>query len=201
MQQFLNIIPNRNCDSFLKKIPKTVKIYCVGGAVRDTLLKRQTTSDKDFLLVGTNYEEILSIGFIPVGKKFPVFIHPTTKEEYALARTEQKEGVGHGGFLFNSSRDISLKDDLGRRDFTINAMAVDEQGNLHDYFSGRDDLSQKVLKHIGPSFSEDPLRLFRLARFLSTHPEFTVHFKTIRLCEKIVHSKEILALSKDRIWK
>ncbi|OUV99197.1 MAG: hypothetical protein CBD16_08610 [Betaproteobacteria bacterium TMED156] len=199
MNNFSEITPNKNSDGILKKLPSSVKVFCVGGAVRDTLLNKKN-ADRDYLLVGADANLLIKIGFISVGNDFPVFLHPISKEEFALARTEKKKGRGHKAFVFNSSKTVSLKDDLKRRDFTINSMAIDESGKLIDFFSGKNDLEKKIFKHIGPEFSEDPLRLLRLARFLSVFPEFNVHPSTVRLCEDIVKSKEILNLSKERIW-
>ena len=193
------IIPSRTDDSFFCKLPETIKIFCVGGVIRDLLLDRQA-SDKDFLLVGADLKTLLKMGLLPIGKDFPVFLHPISKEEIALARTEKKKGKGYKGFQFNSSKDVTLKEDLQRRDFTINAMALDENGTLFDFFSGMKDLKSKVFRHIGPEFTEDPLRLIRLARFLSCYQEFTVHDSTMDLCKKIVITGEIVAISKERIW-
>ena len=172
----------------------------MGGAVRDAILNKKS-SDQDFLLIGADAELLLKVGFIPVGKDFPVFLHPVSKNEVALARTEKKTGIGYKGFKFDSSKTVSLKDDLKRRDLTVNALALDENGELFDFFSGLSDLKHKIFRHIGPEFSEDPLRLIRLARFLSTHSEFTVHPDTFELCKKIVSNDEIKTLSKERIWQ
>ncbi len=177
----------------------SVKIFCVGGAVRDILLERKV-SDQDYLLVGADSDELFDMGLIPVGRDFPVFLHPFSKQEIALARTEKKKGKGYKGFQFNASKLVTLEEDLKRRDFTVNALAIDEEGNLFDYFSGLKDLKLKLFRHIGPEFSDDPLRLIRLARFLAAYPDFSVHFSTQKLCNEIVTAGEIKTLSKERIW-
>mgnify|MGYP000040929072 CR=1 FL=1 len=199
MRNLVGLCPKRADDSFFKTLPKTISIYCVGGAVRDCLLGR-TFSDKDFVLVGADLDYLKKKGLKAVGKNFPVFLHPKTNEEVALARKEKKHGVGYKGFVFFTGKEVSLEEDLRRRDFTINAMAVDEHGNLHDPFGGRKDLSTKTIKHVSPAFIEDPLRVIRLGRFLAQLTEFNVHKKTYDLCKKIVKNKEILTLSKERIW-
>ena len=199
MEDLVGLCPKKADDSFFRTLPETVSIYCVGGAVRDFLLGK-SFSDKDFVLVGADLDYFKKKGLKTVGKNFPVFLHPKTNEELALARKERKCGVGYKGFVFFTGKEVSLKEDLGRRDFTINAMAVDECGNLHDPFGGRKDLSNKTIKHISPAFVEDPLRVIRLGRFLAQLTEFNVHKDTYELCKEIVKSKEILALSKERIW-
>ena len=199
ISNLVDVIPNRADDKFFCKLPSSTKIFCVGGAVRDALLDKKIF-DRDFLLVGTDSKVLLNMGLFPIGKDFPVFLHPISKEEIALARTEKKKGLGYKGFQFDSSQSVTLEEDLKRRDFTINALALDENGKLFDFFSGIDDLKSRVFRHIGPEFTEDPLRLIRLARFLSRYPEFTVDNDTMILCKKIVVSGEIEALSKERIW-
>ena len=150
-----------------------MKIYCVGGAVRDELLGRPV-SDRDWVVVGATPEEMLERGFLPVGKDFPVFLHPQTKEEYALARTERKTGRGYHGFAFHASPEVTLEEDLARRDLTINAMARDETGRLIDPYGGLEDLRRKVLRHVSPAFAEDPVRILRVARFSARLPDFTL---------------------------
>ena len=199
MEDLVGLCPKKADDSFFKTLPNTISIYCVGGAVRDFLLGK-SFSDKDFVLVGADLDYFKKKGLKAVGKNFPVFLHPNTNEELALARKEKKHGVGYKGFVFFTGKEVSLKEDLRRRDFTINAMAVDEYGNLHDPFGGRKDLSNKTIKHISPAFVEDPLRVIRLGRFLSQLTEFNVHKDTYELCKEIVKNKEILTLSKERIW-
>jgi len=199
MGNLKKIVPNRSYDKFFRTLPSSIKIFCVGGVIRDILLGRQA-SDRDFLLVGADSKVLLDMGLHPIGKDFPVFLHPISKEEIALARTEKKKGLGYKEFEFDSSKHVTLEEDLKRRDFTINALALDENGELFDYFSGLNDLEFKIFRHIGPEFTEDPLRLIRLARFLASYPEFTVHPTTFKLCKEIVTTSEILALSKERIW-
>ncbi|BBI01066.1 CCA-adding enzyme [Buchnera aphidicola (Nipponaphis monzeni)] len=179
-----------------------MKIYLVGGAIRNNLLNIPTT-DKDWVVVGATPEELLFKNFKQVGKNFPVFLHPITHEEYALARTEQKFGVGYKGFKVNYSSNVTLKEDLIRRDLTINAIAQDTYGNYIDPFNGIQDIKLKILRHISPAFSEDPLRILRVARFaaLFFHLGFRIAEETIILMNKIVNSKELLYLNPNRIWK
>ncbi len=199
MKDLVGLCPKKADDLFFKTLPSTISIYCVGGAVRDFLLGK-SFSDKDFVLVGADLDYFKKKGLKAVGKNFPVFLHPKTNEELALARREKKHGIGYKGFVFFTGKEVSLREDLKRRDFTINAMAVDEHGNLHDPFGGRKDLSSKTIKHVSPAFVEDPLRVIRLGRFLAQLNEFNVHKDTYELCKEIVKSKEILTLSKERIW-
>ena len=178
-----------------------MKYYLVGGAVRDKLLNLPF-SEKDYVVVGETNESMLKKGFISVGKKFPVYLHPKTKEEYALARKEKKVSSGHKGFIFETNNSVSLEEDLYRRDLTINAIAQDENGILVDPFEGQKDLKNKLLKHVSPAFSEDPLRVFRVARFATKF--FPLGFKiddsTINLMKDIPKS-EIEDLSFERIWQ
>lgn len=182
-----------------------MNIYIVGGAVRDTLLGLPLT-DKDWLIVGATPPELLVQGYTQVGKDFPVFLHPETKEEYALARTERKTGAGHTGFSFDVSEHVSLEDDLSRRDLTINAIAQDDDGTLHDPFNGQTDLSNGILRHVSPAFVEDPLRVFRVARFAARFctplidKDFTVAPETLALMQTTVTSGELDHLSAERIW-
>ena len=141
-----------------------MKIYRVGGAVRDELLGR-AIADRDYVVVGATPEEMLARGYRPVGRDFPVFLHPQSGEEYALARTERKSGRGYHGFTFHVAPDVTLEEDLGRRDLTINAMARDADGTLIDPYGGERDLAAGVLRHVSPAFAEDPLRVLRVARF------------------------------------
>lgn len=175
-----------------------MKIYQVGGAVRDKLLKRPV-KDHDWVVVGSTPEEMMAMGYQPVGKDFPVFLHPQTNEEYALARTERKSGTGYKGFIFHTSPDITLEDDLARRDLTINAMAEDEAGNLIDPFSGKNDLEQGILRHVSPAFVEDPLRVLRVARFAAQFG-FRIADETMRLMQEISASGELETLAAERIW-
>ncbi len=176
--------------------------YLVGGAVRDRLLSLPV-HERDWVVVGSTPEEMLSLGFRQVGKDFPVFLHPKSAEEYALARTERKSGKGHKGFQVFSSPDISLEEDLLRRDLTINAIAQDEHGDLTDPHGGLDDIKNRILRHISPAFSEDPLRVLRVARFAARfwHLGFTIDAATLELMSSISHSDELEQLSKERIWQ
>ncbi|MGB7501509.1 MAG: multifunctional CCA tRNA nucleotidyl transferase/2'3'-cyclic phosphodiesterase/2'nucleotidase/phosphatase, partial [Azonexus sp.] len=155
-----------------------MKIYIVGGAVRDELLGR-ANADRDYVVVGASPQAMLDKGFRPVGKDFPVFLHPETHEEYALARTERKTGHGYHGFAFHAAPDVTLEDDLARRDLTINAMARAIDGTLVDPFCGQRDLSAKILRHVGPAFAEDPVRIMRLARFAARFADFSVAPETL----------------------
>lgn len=179
-----------------------MQIYKVGGAVRDRLLGRPV-SDIDWLVVGATVEEMLAKGFRPVGADFPVFLHPKTGEEYALARTERKSGRGYGGFTFHASPDVTLEEDLIRRDLTINAMAEDEAGTLHDPYHGKVDLDRRLLRHVSPAFAEDPLRVLRVARFAARYAPlgFQVADDTLGLMRQISASGELLALTAERSWK
>ena len=177
-----------------------MKIYTVGGAVRDVLMRRPV-HDRDFVVVGSTVEEMLSLGFKPVGKDFPVFLHPETRQEYALARTERKVAPGYKGFVFHASPDVTLEEDLLRRDLTINAMAMSEDGELVDPFGGRKDIEAKVFRHVSDAFSEDPVRILRLARFAARFTDFTVAPETMDLMKKMVASGEVDALVPERIWK
>jgi tRNA nucleotidyltransferase (CCA-adding enzyme) len=179
-----------------------MQIYRVGGAVRDKLLG-YPTHENDWVVVGSSPEQMLEHKFRPVGRDFPVFIHPTSGEEYALARTERKSGVGYGGFVFHTGPDVSLKDDLIRRDLTINAMAEDHDGSIIDFYGGQQDIDQKVLRHISDAFAEDPLRVLRVARFAAryAHLGFTVAPETLELMANIVARGEMSALVAERIWK
>lgn len=179
-----------------------MQIYLVGGAVRDLLLGLPA-QEKDWVVVGASPEEMQQRGFIPVGKDFPVFLHPETHEEYALARTERKTGKGYKGFVFHAEPSVSLEEDLKRRDLTINAMAQTEGGQLIDPFGGKADLDNRILRHVSPAFSEDPVRCLRLARFAArfTHLGFTVAPETEALMQQMVFNGEIDALVPERVWK
>lgn len=178
-----------------------MKIYEVGGAVRDSLLGK-IPKDKDWVVVGSSPEEMVNNGFKPIGKDFPVFLHPETNEEYALARTERKTGHGYHGFNFYFGKEVTLEEDLSRRDLTINAIAKDAKGDLIDPFNGQEDIKNKVFKHVSPAFSEDPLRAIRLARFHTYEHlnDFAIDGETADLLRKIVASGEIASLSANRIW-
>lgn len=177
-----------------------MEIYLVGGAIRDELLGLPI-KERDWVVVGASPEELLAKGFIPVGKEFPVFLHPETYEEYALARTERKTGKGYKGFTFHTSTDVTLEEDLRRRDLTINAMARSEENKLIDPYHGQKDLKEKILRHVSPAFSEDPVRILRVARFAAKLPEFTVFPETKKLMEKMVDNGEVNALVSERVWQ
>ncbi len=177
-----------------------MKIYLVGGSVRDRLLGLPA-SDRDYVVVGATPEQMLASGYQPVGKDFPVFLHPQTKEEYALARTERKSGRGYTGFAFHAAPDVTLEDDLHRRDLTINAMALDENGQLVDPYGGARDIASKTLRHVSEAFAEDPLRVLRLARFAARFTEFSVAPETMVLCRQLVDEGEIRELVAERVWQ
>ncbi|VFP87849.1 Multifunctional CCA protein [Buchnera aphidicola (Cinara piceae)] len=178
-----------------------MKIYLVGGSIRDRLLGFPV-HDRDWVVVGSTPEKMLQKKYQQVGRDFPVFIHPITHEEYALARTEKKNGVGYSGFLFDFSPHITLKDDLIRRDLTINSMAQDNFGNIIDFFNGKSDLKKRVLRHVSSSFQEDPLRVLRVARFAAqlSHLGFYIAKKTLFLMKLICNRKELLYLTPERVW-
>jgi tRNA nucleotidyltransferase (CCA-adding enzyme) len=176
-----------------------VKIYAVGGAVRDELLGLRV-SDRDYVVVGGTPEEMEHLGYKPVGKDFPVFLHPRTHEEYALARTERKVALGYKGFRIHAAPDVTLEQDLERRDLTINAMARDEGGNLVDPFGGAADLERGLLRHVSPAFVEDPVRILRVARFAARFG-FAVAPETMSLMRQMVASGEVDALVPERVWQ
>ena len=177
------------------------QIYLVGGAVRDQLLNLPV-QDRDWVIVGATPQALLSLGYQQVGKDFPVFLHPQSKEEYALARTERKSGQGYTGFICDFSADITLEQDLIRRDLTINAMAQDLQGNLYDPYHGADDLKQHILRHVSPAFVEDPLRVLRVARFAARyhHLGFTIEPETLQLMQTLTEQGELQHLTAERVW-
>lgn len=177
-----------------------LKVYVVGGAVRDELLG-QPAGDRDWVVVGSTPEEMAARGFLPVGGDFPVFLHPVSKEEYALARTERKSGRGYKGFTFHTGPDVTLEDDLRRRDLTVNAIARAPDGSLVDPWSGRRDIEQKVLRHVGEAFAEDPVRLLRLARFAARFGAFSIAPETMSLCRRLVDEGEVDALVPERVWR
>ena len=187
-------------DPNLEKLPASVRIFCVGGAVRDALLG-QPDSDRDYVVVGANVDDMLAAGFTPVGKDFPVFLHPRTHEEFALARTERKSGQGYKGFVFQADPSVRLEEDLLRRDLTINAIALSRTGEMIDPHHGLTDLRDRRLRHVGPAFSEDPVRLLRLARFAARWPDFLIAPQTTALCRDIVASGEARALVPERVWQ
>jgi tRNA nucleotidyltransferase (CCA-adding enzyme) len=179
-----------------------MQIYLVGGAVRDSLIN-YPSSENDWVVVGATPEQMTALGYKPVGQDFPVFIHPKTGEEYALARTERKSGHGYKGFEFYTSTEVSLEEDLIRRDLTINAMAQDDEGRIIDPFDGQKDLAHKLLRHVSEAFTEDPLRVLRVARFAAryAHLGFTVAPETMELMKSIVAKGEIEFLVAERVWK
>ncbi len=177
-----------------------MKIYAVGGAVRDELLGLPV-QDRDWVVVGATPEEMAARGFTAVGKDFPVFLHPETHEEYALARTERKTAPGYKGFVFHADADVTLEDDLARRDLTINAIARSEDGAYVDPHDGRNDLAAKVLRHVSPAFAEDPVRVLRVARFAARFQEFTVAEETLALMARMVANGEVDHLVPERIWQ
>ena len=183
-----------------------MKIYAVGGAIRDTLMGLPV-HDIDYVVVGSSVEEMIAQGYRPVGKDFPVFLHPETQAEYALARTERKTGKGYKGFMFYADPTVTLEQDLERRDLTINAMAQEVGadgkwvGPILDPYNGQQDLAARVFRHVSDAFAEDPLRLLRIARFAARFPEFTVAPETMAALQAIVQSNELSALSAERIWQ
>ncbi|WP_105167094.1 tRNA nucleotidyltransferase [Pseudoalteromonas sp. T1lg23B] len=178
-----------------------MQVYLVGGAVRDELLQRPVT-ERDYVVVGATPEQMLALGYSQVGKDFPVFLHPETKEEYALARTERKQGQGYGGFICDFAPTITLEQDLYRRDLTVNAIAKDQQGNLIDPYNGQQDINNRVLRHVSDAFSEDPLRVLRVARFAARYHYlgFSIAPETQQLMTQMVASQELATLTKERVW-
>jgi tRNA nucleotidyltransferase (CCA-adding enzyme) len=183
-----------------------MQVYAVGGAVRDQLLGKPS-QDRDYVVVGATPADMEAAGFKPVGKDFPVFLHPQTKAEYALARTERKTAVGYKGFAFYTGADVTLEEDLVRRDLTINAMAqaVDEHDNLVgpviDPYGGQKDLAARKFRHVSDAFAEDPVRILRVARFAARFHDFTVAPETVALMRKIVDAGEVDALVPERVWQ
>jgi len=188
-----------------------MQVYLVGGAVRDQLLGRPI-KDKDFVVVGATVTDMLAAGFQQVGADFPVFLHPVSREEYALARTERKQGLGYQGFSVHANPDITLREDLKRRDLTVNAMAIEVKsltddtpitGKVVDYYGGLDDIENKTLRHVSSAFSEDPLRVLRTARFYGRYYDlgFSIADETLLLMRELVRSGELAHLSSERIWQ
>jgi tRNA nucleotidyltransferase (CCA-adding enzyme) len=177
--------------------------YLVGGAVRDRLLGLwdDAQGDRDWVVVGATPEQLVAQGYAPVGKDFPVFLHPQTHEEHALARTERKQGHGYKGFVVMASPDVTLEEDLARRDLTVNAMAEDDQGHIVDPFGGQRDLDARVLRHVSPAFVEDPVRILRLARFAARFTDFTVADDTRALMRDMVDAGEVDHLVPERVWQ
>jgi tRNA nucleotidyltransferase (CCA-adding enzyme) len=177
-----------------------MKLWLVGGAVRDGLLGLPV-QDRDWVMVGGSPQELIAAGYVAVGKDFPVFLHPSTKEEVALARTERKTAPGYHGFAFHADASVTLEQDLLRRDLTINAMARDKHGTLVDPHGGQQDLAAKVLRHVSPAFAEDPVRILRLARFAARFADFTVAPETLTLMQQMVADGEADALVPERVWQ
>ncbi len=185
-----------------------MKIYRVGGAVRDALLGLPV-KDIDYVVVGSSPEQMIAAGYTPVGNDFPVFLHPTTHAEYALARTERKSAPGYRGFVFHCAPDVTLEQDLARRDLTINAMAVTDSTaqeaspdpTIIDPFGGQDDLSNRLFRHVSDAFSEDPVRILRVARFSARFPQFTIAPETMRLMRTMTDAGEVDALVPERVWQ
>ena len=176
------------------------RVYMVGGAVRDNLLS-VPVQDHDWVVVGATPDMMVQQGYLPVGKDFPVFLHPSTHEEHALARTERKTARGYKGFAVYSSPDVTLEQDLARRDLTINAIALDEDGELVDPYYGQRDLQHKVLRHVTEAFAEDPVRILRVARFAARFSDFTVAPETLELMSTMVHNGEVDHLVAERVWQ
>ncbi|MCH9717169.1 MAG: multifunctional CCA tRNA nucleotidyl transferase/2'3'-cyclic phosphodiesterase/2'nucleotidase/phosphatase, partial [Gammaproteobacteria bacterium] len=179
-----------------------MKVYLVGGAVRDALLG-EAVHERDWVVVGSTSQALLKLGYQQVGRDFPVFLHPKTKEEYALARTERKAGAGYYGFVCDANSYVTLEEDLARRDLTINAIAEDEAGDLIDPYQGLDDLNNKVLRHVSPAFVEDPVRVLRLARFAARFHRlgFSVAPETMLLIHQMVQEGELSHLVPERVWQ
>ena len=177
-----------------------VKTYVVGGAVRDALLGLPV-KDRDYVVVGATPDQMRAQGFLSVGRDFPVFLHPDTHEEYALARTERKTAPGYTGFSFHAAPDVTLEQDLSRRDLTINAIAQDADGTLIDPYGGRADLQARVFRHVSPAFAEDPVRILRVARFAARFNDFSVAPETLSLMQHMVASGEVDALVPERVWQ
>jgi len=188
--------------TYLTADTSTLDIYLVGGAVRDKLLNR-TVKDKDYLVVGATVEQMLRLGFTQVGKDFPVFLHPQNKQEYALARTEKKQGQGYTGFACYAAPDVTIEQDLLRRDLTVNAMAMSKDGTIIDPYHGQQDLKNRVLRHVSDAFIEDPLRVLRVARFAARYHNdgFTIAAETLELMTQISNNGELATLSAERVWQ
>lgn len=175
-------------------------IYCVGGAVRDELLGLPV-KDYDYVVVGSTADKMLRLGYRPVGKDFPVFLHPETQHEYALARTERKSGKGYTGFVVQASPSVTLEEDLARRDFTVNAIAKSADGVLIDPYNGQLDIQHKILRHVSDAFIEDPVRILRAARFLARYTDFSIAPETMQLMQQMVADGEVDALVPERVWQ
>lgn len=177
-----------------------MQIYAVGGSVRDKLLGLPV-KDRDFVVVGTTPEAMVAEGYLPVGKDFPVFLHPRTREEYALARTERKTAPGYKGFVIHADPAVTLEQDLARRDFTVNAIALADDGTLIDPYHGQADLAARVFRHVSTAFSEDPVRILRAARFMARFDDFSIAPETMQLMQDMVVAGEVDALVPERVWQ
>ena len=177
-----------------------MQIYMVGGAVRDALLGLPV-QDRDWVVVGATPEALVARGYVPVGKDFPVFLHPASREEYALARTERKTAQGYRGFAVHAAPDVTLEEDLARRDLTINAIAQGEDGALTDPYGGQRDIAARVLRHVTEAFAEDPVRILRVARFAARFPDFSIAPDTLALMQRMVMGGEVDALVPERVWQ
>lgn len=187
-------------DALTARLAQQAQVYVVGGAVRDALLQ-EPAGDRDWVVVGASAQQMLDLGFRPVGQDFPVFLHPETQDEFALARTERKSAPGYGGFVFHADKAVTLEQDLLRRDLTLNAMAQTLDGVLIDPYGGWRDLQSGVLRHVSPAFTEDPLRVLRLARLAARWPHFSVAPETQTLLEQLAVSGELQALVPERLWR
>ena len=192
--------PTSPPDGIVQGLPASAQRYLVGGAVRDRLLGLPV-QDRDYVIVGTTAEALVALGYVPVGRDFPVFLHPHTHEEHALARTERKTAPGYRGFVFHAAADVTLEQDLARRDLTINALAQADDGSIVDPFGGQADLQTRVLRHVSAAFSEDPVRILRLARFAARFTDFTVAPETARYMQEMVRHGEVDALVPERVWQ
>ncbi len=195
----MNQLSGFNLTELAALLPQHVQVYVVGGAVRDQLMGVHS-ADRDWVVVGATVDDMQRAGFTAVGADFPVFLHPQTHEEFALARTERKQGKGYKGFTFFADPAVTLEQDLQRRDLTLNAMAMTSTGQLIDPYGGLADLNAKVLRHVSPAFVEDPLRVLRLARFLARYEGFSVAPETVELCQEIVRRQEMQHLVAERVF-
>ncbi|MCY4051403.1 MAG: multifunctional CCA addition/repair protein [Gammaproteobacteria bacterium] len=187
----------------MRRPEEQLEVYLVGGAVRDRLMGLDVESDRDWMVVGSSPEQMVELGFRPIGSDFPVFLHPTTHEQYALARTERKIGRGYHGFVFNCDPKVSVEDDLGRRDLTMNAIAMDKEENLIDPFGGASDINNRIIRHVSEAFREDPVRILRTARFAARFRSqgFSVANQTLKMMSDMVDNGEVDALIPERIWQ
>ncbi|HEY1059581.1 MAG TPA: hypothetical protein VGE55_12705 [Limnobacter sp.] len=195
----LPTLPGFETDATVAKLPRKAVVYVVGGFVRDALLGIPS-QDRDWVVVGATPQDMTAAGFTPVGAGFPVFLHPVTHEEYALARTERKSGQGYKGFTFFSDPTVTLEDDLRRRDFTVNAMAMDSKGRVIDPYDGWSDIQDQTFRHVSRAFLEDPLRVLRLGRFLARFTDFRIDPVTFEMCRGLVMSGELQHLTPERVF-